>query len=181
MRNICSVDDCGLFVKGYGYCNKHYMRYRKYGDPHFALSREECGKMARKINIGPCSVDECDTPSRTRGMCPKHYLRWRVHGDSSVVLGNPHTKTCPSTISYSLAHEHVGKAKGRAADYTCEHCPAQAQDWAYNHQDPDERYSIRDPNKHHYGHVYSVNPDFYIPLCRKCHKALDGSFARSVA
>lgn len=27
----CSI--CGKRVKGYGYCNKHYIRFKKYGDP----------------------------------------------------------------------------------------------------------------------------------------------------
>lgn len=27
----CSI--CGAKVKGYGYCNKHYIRYKKYGSP----------------------------------------------------------------------------------------------------------------------------------------------------
>lgn len=31
MRNICQVEDCGNFVHGNGYCDKHYMRIRLHG------------------------------------------------------------------------------------------------------------------------------------------------------
>lgn len=33
MRNICKIEDCGLYVKGHGWCSKHYTRWRKSGDP----------------------------------------------------------------------------------------------------------------------------------------------------
>jgi HNH endonuclease len=33
MRQICLIDGCGEIVAGHGYCNKHYLRFRKYGDP----------------------------------------------------------------------------------------------------------------------------------------------------
>lgn len=30
-QQTCSI--CGQKVKGYGYCNKHYIRFKKFGDP----------------------------------------------------------------------------------------------------------------------------------------------------
>lgn len=33
-RNICSVDGCGGYVLGWGFCNKHYLRYKRYGSPY---------------------------------------------------------------------------------------------------------------------------------------------------
>lgn len=33
-KSICKVQGCDSYVKGYGYCNKHYMRYKKYGSPY---------------------------------------------------------------------------------------------------------------------------------------------------
>lgn len=32
-KGVCKI--CGKPVKGHGYCNKHYIRYKKYGDPMF--------------------------------------------------------------------------------------------------------------------------------------------------
>lgn len=35
----CSI--CGARAKGYGYCNKHYIRFKKYGNPLWVRGREE--------------------------------------------------------------------------------------------------------------------------------------------
>ena len=32
-KPICKVEGCGKPVKGYGYCEKHFQRFKKYGDP----------------------------------------------------------------------------------------------------------------------------------------------------
>lgn len=32
-KPICKVDGCDRPVKGYGYCDKHYQRFKKYGSP----------------------------------------------------------------------------------------------------------------------------------------------------
>lgn len=31
---ICSIEDCGKSAKGRGWCNTHYARWRKHGDPN---------------------------------------------------------------------------------------------------------------------------------------------------
>lgn len=31
MKNICKIDKCGRPVKGYGYCSKHYQRFKRNG------------------------------------------------------------------------------------------------------------------------------------------------------
>ena len=48
-KSICIVSGCGRYVKGHGYCEKHYQRWKKYGDPlitnrgHGHLVREQAG------------------------------------------------------------------------------------------------------------------------------------------
>lgn len=32
-KQICNVDGCNKYVKGYGYCEKHYQRFKKTGNP----------------------------------------------------------------------------------------------------------------------------------------------------
>lgn len=32
-RNICKIKDCGGIVEGFGYCHKHYKKFKKYGNP----------------------------------------------------------------------------------------------------------------------------------------------------
>lgn len=32
-KPVCSVDSCGLPIKGHGYCNKHYQLFKRHGKP----------------------------------------------------------------------------------------------------------------------------------------------------
>jgi hypothetical protein len=32
-RSICTIEDCNTSVKGFGWCDKHYKRWRRHGDP----------------------------------------------------------------------------------------------------------------------------------------------------
>ena len=38
-KGTCVI--CGKPVKGYGYCNKHYIRYKKHGNPLWVNGKEE--------------------------------------------------------------------------------------------------------------------------------------------
>jgi hypothetical protein len=70
-------------------------------------------------------------------------------------------------VGYSGAHDHVRAARGHVHTHKCERCGRlRAQQWAYDHEDPNERV---DDNLR----VYSEDPAHYMPLCRACHKALD--------
>lgn len=33
MTRLCSIPKCGRIHKSSGYCNRHYLRYQRYGDP----------------------------------------------------------------------------------------------------------------------------------------------------
>ena len=61
----CSIDGCSKPVNARSWCNTHYYRWRKTGDPSAPLDRER--------NIGTCSVEGCDEPMRKRGWCAAHY------------------------------------------------------------------------------------------------------------
>lgn len=39
VKKVCKI--CGGEHKGLGYCNKHYIRYKKYGDPLYLRGKEE--------------------------------------------------------------------------------------------------------------------------------------------
>lgn len=70
---------CGNRVAGLrrGMCNKHYLKWWKYGDPTTIVK-------VRARNT--CSVEGCPGGARvTRGMCGKHYTRWLKHGDPLIV------------------------------------------------------------------------------------------------
>lgn len=81
---MCSVADCTRPVKTRGWCNAHYQRWYKTGDP-------------LKIRPGiwdgyvrpTCSVDGCDALAHARGLCPAHFCRMRRHGDPEFITRAP--------------------------------------------------------------------------------------------
>ena len=48
-------------------------------------------------------------------------------------------------------------------------CGKVAQQWAYNHKDPNFKTGEVDG----YTVQYSVNPEYYDPMCISCHKRFD--------
>ncbi|MEU0739349.1 hypothetical protein [Streptomyces sp. NPDC006134] len=73
-------------------------------------------------------------------------------------------------IGYYQAHRQVDKVHGLARHNACAWCGLDAQDHAYTHNDPNE---IRDG-----GRVYSVNTNYYVAMCRRCHRSFDWAHKR---
>lgn len=73
------------------------------------------------------------------------------------------------TLTYQGAHWRVRRDRGSAKDYICA-CGAPATDWAYQHDDPDERIST---SARHNGVHYSIHPEHYTAMCHSCHVLLD--------
>lgn len=67
----CSVGDCDNRAVSRGYCDKHYKRWRKYGDP-------EKGARSR---VKPCSIAGCPNPGEARTLCHGHYLSLLRRGE----------------------------------------------------------------------------------------------------
>ncbi|MEU1510905.1 hypothetical protein ABZ490_01920 [Streptomyces sp. NPDC005811] len=75
----------------------------------------------------------------------------------------------PKAISeYNAAHRRVVEVKGPASHKPCSFCGTRAAEWAYNHQDPAEIY--RD------GYLWSESTAYYLPLCKRDHRAYDRAF-----
>lgn len=71
-QGICSVSGCGKpVVNSRGWCNKHYQRWQKHGDPAVSLLNRSGVPIL-------CSVPECGRPSNAHGMCAMHYERVRM-------------------------------------------------------------------------------------------------------
>lgn len=67
---ICKIDGCDGENKGYGYCNKHYQRFKKYGDALICFPKKSC------------SIDGCINKYLAKGYCNKHYLNDKKYGDA---------------------------------------------------------------------------------------------------
>jgi hypothetical protein len=73
----CMIDGCDGQVFGRGWCNKHYKRWWRNGDPL---------RTARDNTPTICAIDGCGKPVRGRGWCSMHYTRWHKHGDPNICL-----------------------------------------------------------------------------------------------
>jgi HNH endonuclease len=81
----CSVDGCEKRAVSRGFCDKHYRRWWKYGDPE---------KGARS-QIKPCSVAGCPHPGEARTLCHGHYLALLRRGEwPTRLLSDRKAKGC---------------------------------------------------------------------------------------
>lgn len=67
-------------------------------------------------------------------------------------------------ISYTGVHLRMRRTDP-ASNHACAHCGGAASQWAYTHDDPNEKRGEEGP--------YSVDPSHYIPLCASCHIRFD--------
>lgn len=167
----CSVDDCergGQLRRGL--CQHHYNRW-------YALQ-------PREPRTESCSIADCGRPVDRRGWCATHYTRWWRHGDPTKVLpnskllrpGEQHVQWVGDEISYTGMHRRLRAQRGRASLHICAKCESPAAQWAYDHNDVNER-SCTDTR----GRVlpFSVDLGHYLALCHSCHVRFDLETKRS--
>ena len=104
----CSVDDCDNRAVSRGFCDKHYRRWRKYGDPE---------KGARS-QIKPCSVEGCTNPGVARTLCHGHYLALLRRGEwPTRLLSDRKPKECAVegcdrfSNARGLCHTHLDRLR----------------------------------------------------------------------
>lgn len=78
LKRICFVDGCDnqANVPGAarGYCRKHYVRWKRNGDPL-------ASKIDRETPRDGCDVRGCKARHHASGYCAIHYKKWKKHGD----------------------------------------------------------------------------------------------------
>ncbi len=102
-QRTCSVEGCGGKHKALGWCNAHYLKWRKENLPRAACSFPDCGspvdshgycaghaqqlrKNRELVPLRParpdtCTVPGCTDPHQGLGYCNRHLIRFHVHGD----------------------------------------------------------------------------------------------------
>lgn len=73
-ERICSIEGCDKPYQARGWCQSHYARYMRHGDPL-------AGRAPRDSFPDTCTIEGCDGKHEARGWCKRHWLRWWKHGD----------------------------------------------------------------------------------------------------
>lgn len=74
----CTVPGCTGVHEARGYCQKHYRRWKRHGDPNHQPTPRSC------------TIPDCDRPHRARGWCDTHYAAWKRNGDPTTRHQAPH-------------------------------------------------------------------------------------------
>ena len=95
MQEKCSIDGCGRTKAKRGWCNTHYQRWRRHGDPDIVL----------QIRGSECAVESCSDHAVGQGYCNRHYQRLMKHGDPEYVAPKPKCQIA------GCEKPHVGKGE----------------------------------------------------------------------
>lgn len=130
-RSICTIEGCVQVVNGHGLCNKHYLRWKKYGTPeggdrNHAPDEERFWRYVDKR--GP---EECwDWQARKQ---PNGYGRFQIGGK-----GGPHKLAHRLSFEYANGREpSPGKVVMHSCDRPCCVNPAHLSEGTYQENTDD--------------------------------------------
>jgi len=116
VKKICKVPQCGRTVYALECCRRHYISFRRSGDPLF-----------RRKPRGKCKVPLCGRTVHAKGYCSKHYERFKAHGDP-LIRKSPRGASnvnWKGGVSYYKNHFELKKNQKMRLKYTknkCEIC-----------------------------------------------------------
>jgi calcineurin-like phosphoesterase len=79
MKN-CLVENCENKYVAKGFCQKHYQKNKRLGDP---LAKKE---------MKSCSIENCENKYASKGFCKKHYQKNKRLGDPLAGKTNSQNK-----------------------------------------------------------------------------------------
>lgn len=103
-------------------------------------------------------------------------MKRRGRGARNPAKGARSGRWVGNQISYGGAHGRIRAARGSASQYPCMECGGPAKDWAYRGGDPDQLLGLA-RRQAQMLMFYSPHPEFYDPVCRKCHNSKDAALA----
>jgi hypothetical protein len=90
--------------------------------------------------------------------------------DTTEVTRKQYDRISGRRRTYSTAHHALYAARGSARDYPCVDCGRHAEEWSYNHDDPNEEW-LWHSSKNCF--QWCGAPQFYSPRCKRCHTKFD--------
>jgi hypothetical protein len=87
MNATCSVTDCDKPAHCRGWCNAHYLRWQRHGDP---LG----GGATRHRGDAVCCIEGCDRPHYGHGWCQRHWARQRRTGQTGSAEIGSYRQSC---------------------------------------------------------------------------------------
>lgn len=71
---ICGINGCKNNYVAKGFCNTHYLRFKRHNDPLY----ERPNHVSRYYWKGQtCEIDGCIRDAKKKGICPMHYrIKW---------------------------------------------------------------------------------------------------------
>lgn len=109
---------------------------------------------------GPPTCEKCGEP---KGFYARHCMGCRDY------RGEKHPQWRGEDVEYTAVHGRLVSERGPASTHRCQHCSGEACEWAYDHEDPNERRNRRGREEG----PYSLDPARYMPLCVRCHRKFD--------
>lgn len=158
----CKVPNCTKKYFEVGFCQMHYVRWRKYRNPYIVKIR---GPNKVKKNSGDCIVKGCKNPQRNRNLCKKHYTRFRKWGDPNIVKKskgntqiqgskNPNWRGGIADYPNHALMKKLRSKKLKQQNFKCQLCGGKATEIHHRNRDKSDQ-RLRN----------------YLAVCHKCHCA----------
>lgn len=132
--SLCSIPECGKNVIALGYCENHYRKFKRGGDPNGTRSPYQ-----KSPDI--CIVDGCGKTPVGKGLCSSHYRRMAIYGDPLGAPERAPQRRCslPNCSNLHLAKGYCKKHYNRFTLYGDPYAgptPAgSVQQWIHDHKE----------------------------------------------
>lgn len=110
-HDVCTLEGCDRPHKARGYCQTHYMQFKRGITP--------VGPIRTRVSAKPdeCAEDGCSEPVKAKGLCKMHYQRLLRHGHTMYRDRKTAAKSCAvdacdnHAYAKGLCHAHYLKQR----------------------------------------------------------------------
>jgi len=174
-KRKCSVEYCSSKHYAKGYCERHYRRDKKHGDPINVPKG-----MGKK-----CTIDGCNGKHSAKGLCPRHYQKYYKYGDPNMKKAKG-KNTCElegcnnyqRKYGYCKKHYRVAMRREVITNYggKCNCCGEDkfeflCIDHIYNDATEDKKRGLKANSLLRYLIKKNFPKDRYQILCHNCNAA----------